>query len=374
MPVALHFKTYLNPSETFIDRLVRNAERYRPVVVTQQKRQYTENLEIHEAPLVGTSGFINRLFTKLDLSSPHLVRQLRRYRPQVVNGHFGRDAFRALPACVALGYPLVVSFYGHDVSRLPTRPLWRLRYRLLASLAQQFICVSEDLRQLLLALGFPEERLRVVHVGIDLDRVPWTGPRGDGRIAPRLLAMGRLVEKKGFEDAIAAVARLKALGSAATLDVIGEGEAQASIERAIAREGVADRVRLCGPLGNRELLERIGSYHVLLAPSVVARDGDREGIPNTILEAMAAGLPVVATRHGGIPELIEHERTGLLVPERDPEALAAATQRLLNSEDLAANLQQAATRHVRDHFSAKAWASGMEAVYDRAIDGFRARR
>lgn len=365
MPLVLHFKThYLNPTETFVDRLVRNHERFRARVVTQRKGHYTEGIAIDEAPQTGLWGAVNRGVTLLDLTPPHLMRMLLRHRPQVVNGHIGRDAFRALPGCALLGIPLVANFYGHDASRLPTRPAWRRRFRLLARAASHVVCVSEDLREQLLNLGFSEQRTSVVHVGVDRTHLPLTRRT---RAGGRVLAMGRLVEKKGFEFAVEAFAQLKARGLECRLDIYGEGEARAQIEQAIERFRVGDRVRLLGPRDHQRLMQALSDYDLFVGPSVVAVDGDREGIPNTILEAMASGLPVVATQHGGIPELVTHERTGLLVPERDATALAAALERLMTDDALCEKFSAAGHKRAAEQFSVRSWVRGMEAVYDRVL-------
>ena len=138
--------------------------------------------------------------------------------------------------------------------------------------------------------------------------------------------MGRLVEKKGFADAIDAVARLRGEGRDVRLDILGDGPLRADLERR-AGEGV----RLLGAASSDAVLAALHAADIALAPSVTAADGDQDGPVNTLKEAMATGLPVVATRHGGIPELVEDGVSGLLVPERDPEALARAIARLMDA-------------------------------------------
>jgi colanic acid/amylovoran biosynthesis glycosyltransferase len=372
MREVAHFKTnYLNLSETFIDRLVRNHVRYTPRILTLHKGHYTEGLNILEAPQSGVGGRINRFVTRLDWSAPFLYQALRASPPAIVHAHFGRDGFRVLHAARGAGLPLLISFYGHDVSRLPTRRLWRLRYAWLRHTRAHFTAATADLkRHLVEHVGFPESKISVVRVGLDFSKIEH---RPRAHAGPRLLGVGRLVEKKGFRYAIEAVAALKASGHHVTLDLYGEGEARSELEATIARCNVADRVQLKGAQANSTIVSQLANYDVFLAPSVLARDGDREGTPQTIVEAMASGMPVVATPHAGIPELVEHEVTGLLAPERDVHGLAQNIRRLLAEPDLVVRLVAQGHTRARDHHSVSSTVAGTEAAYDRAIEEAAAR-
>ncbi|HEX5633749.1 MAG TPA: glycosyltransferase, partial [Gemmatimonadales bacterium] len=171
----------------------------------------------------------------------------------------------------------------------------------------------------------------VVHpTGIDLRRFTFRPPvppvEGE---AVRLVSVARLYEKKGLAYAIAAVGRLRDAGVPVRYDIAGDGPMRAQLEGTIASRGLGDVVHLRGTMPHLEVRDLIDRSHLLLAPSVVAADGDEEGLPTVIKEAMAVGLPVVATRHSGIPELVIDGETGRLVPERDDEALACAVRDLL---------------------------------------------
>lgn len=167
---------------------------------------------------------------------------------------------------------------------------------------------------------------------------------------PLILAVGRLREKKGLDSLIEACRLLRDAGEAFRCEIVGYGEERERLAAHIARCGIADRVSLTGKLARDEVVERYARAAVFVQPSRIGADGDRDGIPNVLLEAMAAGVPVVATRVSGIPELVRHGRNGLLVEADAPAQLADAVQRLLRQPGLAAELTEAARATVVESF------------------------
>jgi colanic acid/amylovoran biosynthesis glycosyltransferase len=242
---------------------------------------------------------------------------------------FGQDAPHALRLrrLGVLGGPLVVAFRGADTTKYVGRrgaAVYAATFRR----GRLFLPVSESLARRLRDLGAPAERVVVHRTGIDPRRWPFRArvPDASGRM--RVATVGRLVEKKGIEYVLRALRLLKDEAIYLECEVIGEGPLRPVLERAAAALGVADRVAFTGWQSQTSVRERLERAHVLVAASVTGRDADEEGIPNVLKEAMALGLPVVGTRHGGIPELVEDDVSGLLVPERDEHALAGALRRL----------------------------------------------
>jgi glycosyltransferase involved in cell wall biosynthesis len=193
------------------------------------------------------------------------------------------------------------------------------------------------------------ERLKIVHCGVDLKTIPF---RADGREPGLIMAVGRLDPIKGFDVLIDALGELKKSGRRVRCRIIGEGPLEGDMKAAIARHGISDMVEMKGAMPQAEVRKSLYESSIFALPSVVTRTGDRDGIPVSLMEAMAAGTPSVSTKVSGIPELITDGSEGLLVPEKDPSALAAALAKLLDDPGLGARLATAARGKVEREFDA----------------------
>jgi len=209
--------------------------------------------------------------------------------------------------------------------------------------AVDVVTVSDFNRDYLTSeFGADADRVRRVYNGLDLDAFEFSDP---SERSATIAAVGRLVEKKGFDVLLDALALLLADGHQVDLVLIGSGVLEGALRAQAERLGLADRVTMLG--------EVVANAAVFAAPCVVGEDGNRDGLPTVLLEAMALGTPCVATPVTGIPEIIEHEVTGLLVPERDPRALADALNRLLDDPVLRSGLAKAARDLVETEFDAR---------------------
>jgi len=205
----------------------------------------------------------------------------------------------------------------------------------------------------------PAARVELVHNGLELDRYPFVPP---AERPPRVLAVGRLVEKKGFGDLIEACAMLAADGRAIPCDIIGAGDERAALEARIAEHNLQGHVRLLGQRTQEEVRDAMTRAAVLAVPCVVGRDGNRDGLPTVLLEAMAVGTTCVSTPVTGIPEVLEHEKTGLLVGERDPVGLAAALARLVDDPALRVRTAEAARARIEADFDVDASAARLRGL------------
>ena len=297
----------------------------------------------------GPLGFLDRERFKQFGTLP-VAPDLRATGPRLIHAHFGRSGALALPIARRLNIPLVVSFHGGDATKdkhyrhqfLPT--IFQRRLSALQNQAALFLCVSAFIRDQLLARGFPPEKLVVHHLGVDLDPPI---PAGDPPPPGYVMFAGRFVEKKGVAYLIEAIQRLQAEGRTVRLKLVGAGPMEAELRR--AGSGLP-QIEFTGWLPNHELLRWMRGALALCVPSVRAANGDAEGLPTVVLEAMAAGTPVIGSQHAGIGEAVEHERTGLLVPERDPDALAAALRRLLDEPELRRQFGAAARAAAVENF------------------------
>ena len=269
-----------------------------------------------------------------DLAFPLRVLQAaglrRRYDAIVAHfGHVGLDALR-LRAAGAIEGSLVTFFHGWDMGVFPPRRGARVYRRLFAE-GDLFLAVSRHWRERLIDLGCPRERTSVHRMGIDCRRFAFAArtPAPDG--VTRMVSVARLVEKKGLAYALQAMARLVRQHPAIAYTIVGDGPLRPELEALAADLGLSRRVRFAGWRGPEEVRRILAAGQIFIAPSVTADNGDAEGVPVAMMEAMAVGLPVLGTVHSGIPELVADGVSGYLVPERDADALAAQLERLLSS-------------------------------------------
>jgi hypothetical protein len=247
-----------------------------------------------------------------------------------------------------LRIPMAVTFGGRDLGVQMPMPEFQPLYRVLLDASEQIICVSEELRDTLVADGLEPDRIAVIRRGTDLARFAFEDRSGrDPSAGVRALMVGRLIEKKGHRYALEALAAWVREGLDVRLVVVGEGEEVHGLLRLARSLGVRDRLELVGTTDHAGVRARMAEADLLLHCSVTGRDGDKEGIPNVVVEAQATGLPVVATHHGGIAEVVRDGETGFLVPERDAAALAAAGGRLLRDRALRLAMGRAAGAFAR---------------------------
>ncbi len=260
---------------------------------------------------------------------------------------------------------IVVAFRGADLTVDPDVEGYRALFRI----ADLVLPVCEVFGNRLVDMGCDPDRIRVHRSGIDLARFEYSErPRpADG--PTRLLTIARLVEKKGVEFAIRAVARLKESGRRVAYTVVGDGPQRIELEALVDDLGLGDSVRFAGALNHGDVLTFLEASHVLLAPSVTASDGDQEGIPNALKEAMAMGLPVVSTLHSGIPELVEDGVSGFLVPERDAEALADRLAVLVDHPDRWDGLGRAGRRRIEADYDVRVLNDRLVEIYRELLAG-----
>jgi colanic acid/amylovoran biosynthesis glycosyltransferase len=264
-----------------------------------------------------------------------------------VHAHFaGWAGTTAQGAATPAGLPYSITAHATDLYRAGVDHDALARR---VSSARFVATVTEDnrvwLQRLLDDRGLPGRVVRLYN-GMDLARLARsTAPREPDLVA----AVGRLVEKKGFADLLSALALLRADGRRVRLHLVGEGPLRDDL--AAQAKGLGDDVSLLGAQGQDEVLALVARAAVLALPAVVAADGDRDALPTVVLEAMALGTPVVSTYVSGLPEMVDDGVSGLLVPQRDPEALAAALARLLDDPALGGRYADAARARVEERFS-----------------------
>jgi colanic acid/amylovoran biosynthesis glycosyltransferase len=275
----------------------------------------------------------------------YLAHLLRRFKVDTVMAEYGPVGVGLLPAVQAAGCRLFVHFHGVDASSYARDPAVLADYQRLFAMAEGIIAPSRYLAQRIERLGCPAGKLSVVPCGVELPER--TGSQKPGQI----IAIGRFVAKKGPLHTIRAFARIASNHPQARLTMVGDGPLLADARRLVDELGLARRIDLPGSLGHGEVLERLHEAAIFVQHSLTPPNGDVEGLPVSILEAMAAGIPVVATRHSGIPEAVEHGRTGILVDEGDIQGMGSAIDSLLRDDGLTRSLGAAGREVVAQRFA-----------------------
>lgn len=370
MPTVIHsVNPYLEPTTVWIHDQIRSLKRYRPIVYARAVRNLDRFpvdaiVDFDDRPPI--ARLVDRIATRLRGTYPGYGRRARADGADLIHAHFGQEGFRCLAAKREAGVPLVTTFYGLDVSALPRIPTWKRRFARLFEAGDLFLAEGPHMGATLTAIGCPAEKVRIQRLGIDRKKIPFAGR--DGRGTPsEVLMYASLREKKGHRHGIEAFAAVAAERPEAKLTIVGDGPLRGALERQVEAAGITGRVTFLGNLPHGDALELLTRAHVLVYPSVTAADGDTEGgAPVGILEAMAAGLPVVTTRHADIPYVLGDGEGGTLVDERDTAGLADGIRRVFEGDDGVEAEREAAKRLVETRHDLAAQGASLEATYDEA--------
>ncbi|MGB8168939.1 MAG: glycosyltransferase [Chthoniobacteraceae bacterium] len=374
--VASYCTTFLKPEMRHIYRQVTGLRRHSTFVMTRERSGEKEFPfpDIEVIPRA-RKNFVKRFWLKYLMRKPAvyyrgelqvLIKLLRRRPADLMHVYFGHTGVHLLPFIQEWARPTVVSFHGMDIQSRPQQEGYDDQMRALLRTVPLVLARSRSLFAALEKWGCPREKLRLNRTGIPLDQYPVARrePPADG--AWRFVQACRLIEKKGLLTALQAFALFRKTHPLARFTIAGDGPMKERFLALAAELGIAEAVELRGFLSQPQLAALYAESHVFLHPSEMPPDQNQEGVPNSMLEAMATGLPVVATTHGGIPEAVTHERTGLLVPERDVPALARALHQITADTASLSILGEAAARAVREEFEQTKAIEKLEGFYDEA--------
>jgi colanic acid/amylovoran biosynthesis glycosyltransferase len=297
----------------------------------------------------------------------NLTSILERRGADLMHIYFGHTGVHLLPFIEQWNKPCVVSFHGADVALKPEIGNYPAKLRCLFDAVPLILARSQSLADRLAQFGCPPEKLRINRTGVPLENFPFIDRQlpKDGRW--RVVQACRLIPKKGVATALRAFAIFQRDNPFSEFLIAGKGPLQPELEMLAAGLGISQHVRFVGFLSQSKLMELYASSHIFVHPSETPPDQNQEGIPNSILEAMATGLPVISTNHGGIPEAVEQDRTGWLVPEEDHGGLAHAMQRLTRSPGLYRQMAKRARQVVFERFEQREQIRMLESFYEEAI-------
>lgn len=284
--------------------------------------------------------------TQVQALSARITKLLRGHRINVVLAEYGPTGEALWPICERLDLPLVVHFHGIDAFHVKLLADNKGYTRTLSK-AAAIVVVSHEMEEQLLELGAPRHRLHYVRYGVDLDRFR---PHRPDQAPSHFLSVGRFVDKKAPALTLLAFHKAWEQERSIRLTMAGNGPLWESTRQLVTALGLESAVELPGAVSHDRVSELMAASRAFVQHSVVTADNDHEGTPLSVLEALASGMPVVATRHAGIPDVVEHGVSGLLCGEREVDVMAAHLLTLARDPDLALRMGQAGRlRAERDH-------------------------
>ena len=375
--VACYCATFLKPEMLHIYRQITSLKRVSPFVIAQ-KREEAARYPFDRIAVVGkpATHFLRRIWFKQLRNAPwqvsksevkKLTRILEEQKAELLHIYFGHIAVHLLPLIRTWRGPAVVSFHGADVMVDLEKPTYRAATRQMLDAVRLVLVRSESLGRALVQVGCPAGKIRLQRTGIPIDEIPFRARDWPADGGWKFLQACRLIEKKGLRVSLRAFANFAGKYPAASFTIAGEGTLRSELGSLAAELGIAEKVFFPGFISQTQLRELFYQSHIFLHPSERGGDGNQEGVPNSMLEAMASGLPVFATEHGGIPEAIENGRSGILVKEGDVEALARALlEQTANPEGLA-EIARNGAEAVRQKFQQSAQTNTLEDYYFEAM-------
>jgi glycosyltransferase involved in cell wall biosynthesis len=375
--IACYCATFLKPEMLHIYRQITTLKRCAPVVIAQ-KREQTDRFPFEAVQVVPkpATHFLRRFwFRQLrhvpwqisDAELRALLRVLSRIDARVLHIYFGQIAVHLLPLIRTWKNPSIVSFHGADVTVDMNKRAYRNATRQMLDVVKLVLVRSESLRRAVADLGCDPRKIELQRTGIPLEEFPFRERSFPQNGEWRLVQAGRLIEKKGLPVTLRAFAIFQNQYPNATLTIAGEGPLLGQVQKLAHELNIQERVSFAGFISQEQLREIYYRSHIFLHPSQTGHDGNQEGIPNSMLEAMASGLPVFATEHGGIPEAIENGTSGVLVPEHNHEELARTLLNAAQNQSFLSTTARIGAEVVRKNFDLYAQAQRLEDIYLRLI-------
>lgn len=377
--VAIYQPHFLSVSMTFIYRQLLGVEdEFHPIVLAT--RVNNQNLFPYPRVYVRGRSVRERLFAKVIKATTGRIvgmsaARLRFWRRillkegvSFIHTHFGTSAVDLLPLVKATRLPLVVTFHGADASSSLNDRGYVEKLKEVFEYSH-VVTVSKLMAERLMSLGADRSRTFVHYIGAPVEDFDYV-ERKELRLKKEAgelitcLQVSNFVEKKGHVYTVEAFRNLARHYPNSRLVLAGDGPLRGHIERHCADLGLVDKVTFVGAVSKPQVIDLMAGADIFLHHSVTARDGDQEGIPTAIMEAMATGLVVLSTFHSGIPELVEDGKSGFLVPERDVEAY---TRKLIGALDLGSEISRQAASTIRTNFNQTKQNEALKAIYRQVL-------
>lgn len=359
-------------SESFIVNQASTLSSYNPIYFG--RKIFGEKPESAKVISLKNSSFWDNIKYVVFRDMSCTINMVKQCRPALIHAHFGVEGVYAVKLAKELGVPLVTTFHGFDATTkklalfVSGKPAW-INYALhrdeLIEYGGVFICVSEFIRKKVIAMGFPENKTITHYIGFDTKRNIHLQVNVQQGL---ILHVARLTEKKGTRYLIDAFAIIAKKNPTVKLVIIGDGPLEAELKsQSIALE-LSNRIEFLGAQPNITVMEWMAKADIFCLPSVTAKTGDSEGLGMVFLEAASLQVPIVATRHGGIPEAVIDNETGFLVPERSSVAIAEKIYNLLENRELRARMGKNALAMIQSKFNLDRQTRKLEEIYNSVLD------
>ncbi|WP_066071841.1 glycosyltransferase [Neobacillus soli] len=352
MPTAMHLNLRVDPTQ-YISQ-IREVPGYDYIHLVRQPKYMVDISLLNEKVY-----YLDGIFSPKEFIEKREI--------SLLHAHHGQLGVLFLPFKEETNLPLVTSIRGRDAT-LANQPIGYLEHmKLLFNQGECFFPVCQYLADRIREWGCPSEKIKVLYGGVDLGQFTYRTPQNSG--SKRILSMGRLVEKKGHHILMQAFQKIKDNFPDATLTIIGKGPLEDYLKDLANQLQLGDSFRLLNQLPKNKVREQMTNADLFCAASLEASNGDVEGIPNTLKEAMATGVPVISTNHAGIPELITHKQDGLLVQENNVDELADALGFMLTNRALWETFSAAARKKVEQNFDLNQQLLKQAQYYDELLGG-----
>ena len=371
-------RTFLHRTETFIYTQLTHLPPEKAIVLARdwQHQDCFPNVNVRAFCLGQKtwhkrwSGICYRVFRHMtDYERQYYLSEIYNLSPDLLHVHFAVDAAYFFNVWKQVNRPIVVSCYGYDVSSFPNRylgwgkhylePVWRY--------ANLILAMSNDMREDLLRLNCPDDKIRIHYHGINL--VKFQYKERNLTVYPiRIIFVGSLTERKGVLDILRAFIQITKQRPQVELRFVGDGYLRTRLEQMALDWGVENRVSFAGFVPHEKLKDEFYLAHIFCHPSKTLKSGDKEGIPGTIIEAMTTGLPVVTTRHAGIPEMVRNGEDGFVVAEGDINSIYQALLTLIDNPKLRVDLGRNAAIHAQQKADAVYLTKELESIYKDLLD------
>jgi len=379
--VACYVPEFLKKDMNHVYRQVAGLRSYDPVVVTRRREErkrfpFDESL-VHLIPK-SRARFFRRIWHQQLRNEPiplggselaALEHALEATGARLLHIYFGHVAARLLPYLRRAKVPVVVSFHGADATSGTSQSRYRAALAEVFELSTVVLARSEALLATLRELGCPGDKLRLQRTGLPLDEWPFSQRQAPGDGEWRFAQVCRFVPKKGIETTLRAFAAVRAVHPRSRLTLVGDGEMSGRIQELLTELEISAAVDLPGFLDESGVRGVLAKAHYFFHPSQTDASGNQEGIPNAMLEAMALGLPPLATRHGGIAEAVEDGVSGILVDEGEGGELGRRLLEEMVKSDAYARMGKAARGEIESKFSRELQIRSLEASYGVAMGG-----